>query len=271
MVKKTKFNRNVSAMWATGIFLVLLMLQIFCTSTGNREFPPNTLSAAEKAAGWKLLFDGETFTGWRGIGRKTVPRDQWVIENGMIKNRNREDVSRQADGRPPQGGDLMTVATFENFELKFDWKISPGGNSGVKYNVSEKLSASRGSPYSALGFEYQVIDDVNFKEPLTPLQQTGALYDLVPPQDKLLKPVGQFNRSRIVFTGNHGEHRLNGKKLLEFELGSAKMDSAMAAGKFRDIPGFAAKKKGHIVLQDHGDEVFYRNIKILVTIQVKIR
>ena len=123
---------------------------------------------------------------------------------------------------------------------------------------------SHGGKHSALGFEYQVLDDFGYSGKLKATQKAGALYDLVPPGEKELNPAGEFNKSKIVFQGNHGEHWLNGKKLLEYEIGSAQFDSALAVSKFRDIPGFADKKKGHIVLQVHPGETWYRNIKIRV-------
>ena len=242
----------------------ILISLIAGVSPGSGGSLPNTLTEEEKAAGWRLLFDGKTFDGWRGLGRDAIPEGHWVIENGTMKKIPTDEVPRQADGQPQRGGDLMTVESFEDFELSFDWRISPGGNSGVKYNVSEELSTSRGSKYSALGFEYQVHDDDKHPDSKDPTQRAGALYDLISPQNKQLRPVGEFNQSEIVFNGNHGEHWLNGVKVVEYDLGTALMDSLLAASKYRDISGFGDKKRGHIVLQDHGDTVWYRNIRIRV-------
>ena len=242
----------------------ILISLIAGVSPGSGGSLPNTLTEEEKAAGWRLLFDGKTFTGWRGIGRDTVPAGHWVIEDGNIKKIPTDEVPRQANGQPQRGGDLMTVDSFRDFELSFEWRISPGGNSGVKYNVSEELSTTRGSKYSALGFEYQVLDDEKHPDSRDVTHRTGSLYDLIAPQDKLLRPVGEFNRSRIAFHGNHGEHWLNGTKVVEFDLSTPEMDSLLTASKYSKIPGFGDKKKGHIVLQDHGDTVWYRNIKIRV-------
>lgn len=221
----------------------------------------NVLTSQEKADGWKLLFDGSSFSGWRGLGMETVPEGHWTVENGTIRKVARKDVPEQSDGKPLPGGDLMTVEAFGDFELKLEWKTAPGGNSGIKYNVSEEISKSRGSGHSALGFEYQVIDDAGYPGKLNPAQTTGALYDLIPPGDKILRP-GQWNETRILLKGNHGEHWLNGKKVVEYEIGSALLDSLIAASKFRDVPGFGLKRKGHIILQDHADEAWYRGIKI---------
>src|SRR5439155_14189061 len=222
---------------------------------------PNTLTPAEKAAGWRLLFDGRTLTGWRGLGYDTVPTAHWVVVDGAIKKIASGNVPRVADVRPAVGGDLMTVDSFADFELSFEWKVTPGANSGVKYNVSEAMSVS--PPHSALGFEYQILDDDRHEDGKLPSHRAAALYDLIAPNEKKhLRPVGEWNRSRIVFRGNHGEHWLNGEKVVEFELGTAHMDSLLAASKYKTIPGFGNRRRGHIVLQDHGDEVYFRDIKV---------
>jgi hypothetical protein len=231
---------------------------------------PNTLTPAERTAGWKLLFDGKTLNGWRGIGYDTVPTAHWVVADGTIKKIASGNVPRVADGRPLVGGDLMTVDSFADFELSFEWKITPGANSGVKYNVSEAMSIAQGGAgtqggpiHSALGFEYQILDDDRHEDGKLPTHRAAGLYDLVAPNSKKhLRPVGQWNRSRIVFRGNHGEHWLNGQKVVDFDLGTARMDSLLAASKYKTIPGFGQKRTGHIVLQDHGDEVYFRSIKV---------
>ena len=221
------------------------------------------LTAAERAAGWKLLFDGKTFAGWRGLGYDSVPTAHWRIVDGAIQKVASGNVPRIADGQPAAGGDLMTTDTFRDFELVFQWKVVPGSNSGVKYNVSEEISLAKATNHAALGFEYQVLDDSLNDDNKVPTHRAGSLYDLVAPNAaKHLRPVGQWNDARIVFRGNHGEHWLNGAKIVEFELGTPRMDSLLAASKYHPIPGFAEHRSGHIVLQDHGDEAYYRSIKI---------
>jgi hypothetical protein len=159
----------------------------------------------------------------------------------------------------------MTTDTFRDFELTWEWKISRAGNSGVKYNVSEEISMANAPNHAALGFEYQMLDDSLHEDNKVPSHRAGALYDLIAPSAaKHLAPVGEWNSSKIVFRGNHGEHWLNGQKIVEFELGTPLMDSLLAKSKYRSIPNFAQKRAGHIVLQDHVDEVFFRNIKIHV-------
>lgn len=223
----------------------------------------NTLSEEERADGWVLLFDGRTLAGWRGIGQEGIPAGHWIVEDGVIKKVPGGEVPRQADGQPTQGGDLMTVRTFGDFEFRLEWRIGPAGNSGIKYNVSEKMSMDVPPAQAAIGFEYQILDDGGHPDALVgPNRTTAALYDLIPPQSKNLRPVGEFNEARIVLRGGHGEHWLNGQKVLEFDLGTPGMEALVAASKYRDIPGFAEKRRGHIVLQDHGDAVWFRNIRI---------
>jgi len=227
--------------------------------------PVNALTVAEKAAGWRLLFDGRTFAGWRGLGRPDVPRDHWTIQDGTIMKIPSRDVPLQKDGQPLVGGDLMTIEEFRDFELAFEWKISTGGNSGVKYNVSEEMSTAVPPRNAALGFEYQVLDDDLHPDAKNgPNRVASALYDLIAPLGAKTRPVGEFNSARIVFVGNHGEHWLNGIQVLAFDLGTPRMAALLAKSKYRDIPGFAERRKGHIILQDHTDGVWFRSIRIRV-------
>ncbi|HET8655356.1 MAG TPA: DUF1080 domain-containing protein [Longimicrobiaceae bacterium] len=233
------------------------------TAGADATASPDTLAAADSSAGWEPLFDGHSLAGWRGLGLDSVPTAYWTVADGTIHKLASGQVPVQADGQPLVGADLMTEKTYRDFDLVFDWKISPGGNSGVKYNVDEKLSTSYPPNNAALGFEYQVLDDARHPDGKLPTHRSGALYDLVAPNaQKQLNPVGQWNHSEIILRGNHGEHWLNGKKVVEYDLGTPAMDSALAASKYHGIPGFADRRAGHIVLQDHGDEVWYRNVKI---------
>ena len=247
---------------------------------GVSEHELNQLTPEEKRDGWRLLFDGKTFNGWRGLGYTDVPTKHWTIVDGAIKKIPSGKIARRPDGLPVAGGDLMTVDTFKNFELTWDWKVAPGSNSGLKYNVSEQLSTGipatkyrpstgqgqtdeKGISHSALGFEYQMIDDDRHPDGHIFKHKTADLYDLVPSNDKKhVKPVGEWNHSRIVFVGNHGEHWLNGEEVLEYDLGSPEMNKALAESKWKKLPWFGERRTGHIVLQDHGDEVYFRNIKI---------
>lgn len=247
--------------------LLLLMLACGQDKPIEPESSPalklNTLTAKEKSAGWELLFDGKTFSGWRGIGLDNIPEGHWVIEEGAIKKVPSGKVPLQEDGQPLEGGDIMTIETFEDFELTLEWKIFPAGNSGIKYNVSEEMSVSNPPAHSALGFEYQILDDN-----LHPDGQRGglytasALYDLVEPQGKILKPVGEFNSTRILLQGQHGEHWLNGRKVLEYEMNTAEFTALVSKSKYKNYEGFADKRSGHIIIQDHTSAAWFRNIKI---------
>lgn len=235
---------------------------VYGCSTPVKEVQ-NQLTKNEIDEGWELLFDGKTFNGWRGLGRDTVETNHWKVENGEIHKIDSRLVPLLPNGEKIVGGDLMTIDTFDNFELSFEWKIKEAGNSGIKYNVSEKLTNAWGSEYSALGFEYQILDDGHemYKD-LKPTQFTGALYEMYAPQNVQINPVGQFNSSRILLNGNHGEHWLNGKKVVEFEFATAGFDSLFQLSKYAKYPGFEKKRKGHIVITNHTDESWYRNIKI---------
>lgn len=224
---------------------------------------PNTLSQAEQDEGWMLLFDGESMEHWTGLGRDMIPEGHWVVEDGTIRKIKSSEVPRAEDGQPLEGGDIMTKETFRNFEFSFEWKLSKAGNSGVKYNVSEELSTQHEPVHAALGFEFQVLDDDRHADGEDPTHRAGGLYDMIAPNDnKQLKPVGEWNTSRIVLNGMHGEHWLNGEKVVEYDMDTAEFDSLLAASKYADIEGFAERRSGHIVLQDHTDDAWYRNLKV---------
>jgi hypothetical protein len=246
----------------TFLVLGLFAAIIFSCTTSVKE-SHNQLSKQEIEEGWELLFDGKTLNGWRGLGRDTVETNHWNVKNGEIHKVDSRLVPPLPNGEKINGGDLMTIDTFDNFELSFEWKIKEAGNSGIKYNVSEELTNGWGSKHSALGFEYQILDDGHemYKE-LKPHQFTGALYEMYAPQNVQLKPVGEYNSSRILLNGNHGEHWLNGIKVVEYEFATAEFDSLFQLSKFIKYPGFEKKRKGHIVITNHTDESWYRNIKI---------
>jgi len=204
------------------------------------------LTDAEKAAGWKLLFDGKTTAGWVALGGAPFPEKGWKAENGTLHH--------AAKGG---GGDIITREQFDDFELVWDWKIAPGANGGLKYNLLE--------PTKNVGFEYQMIDDDGYPgvKGLRRNQLTGGLYDLLdPPKERTLHPPGEWNASRIVVRGNRIEHWLNGGKTAQFELGSEALKAAIAKSKFRDQPKFGEKTKSPILFQDHGDEIWLRGIKV---------
>jgi Domain of Unknown Function (DUF1080) len=205
---------------------------------------------ATGGSGWVPLFDGKSLDGWRGYKRPDASSTRWKVDGGMV-------CTAAGDGSDTRGAlDLITSATYDQFELALDWRISQGGNSGVKYFVLEDRDA-------AIGHEYQIIDDERHKDAqVGPKRQTAALYDVLPAADRPLKPAGQWNESRIVVRGPTIEHWLNGKKVLQYELASEPLKQAIAQSKFKDVARFGTHQKGHILLQDHGDAVCYRNVKI---------
>lgn len=222
------------------------------------EAAPNTLSAAERAAGWRLLWDGKTSNGWRGARSQEFPKGGWEIKDGQLI------INETGGGESAAAGDIVTRDKFSDFELKVDFKITPGANSGIKFFVDTELNQGRGS---SIGPEFQILDDV--RHPDAKLGRNGnrtigSLYDLIPaPKDKKVKPVGEWNHAHIISKGNHVEYRLNGVKTVEFERGSKEWRDMVAGSKYKVWPGFGELKEGHILLQDHGNQVFFRNIKIL--------
>ena len=249
------------------VMVTILLVTAGCTPQetppASAEAPaPNSLTEAEIADGWQLLFDGTSFDGWRGYRMDGIPEEHWVIENGEIHKIASGKVPLMADGQPMDGGDIITLEKYENFEFSFEWRVAEAANSGIKYNVVEEMSDA-----NPLGFEYQVLDDDGHPDAKMgngTNRTASALYDLISPTDKAVNAVGEWNHGRIVFDGGHGEHWLNGQKVLEYDLGTARMDSLLAASKYAPIEGFGDKRAGHIVLQDHNDDVWYRSIKIKV-------
>jgi hypothetical protein len=210
----------------------------------------NQLSGDEKRAGWMLLFDGTSLNGWRGYKRPDAAGTRWRVENGFV-------TIPASDGQDTRGArDLITTETFDRFELSFEWRVAPGGNSGVKYFVLEDMD-------SAIGHEYQIIDDERHPDAKFGItRQTASLYDVLGASNRRLKAPGQFNQGRIVLKGFSVEHWLNGDRVLAYTLNSAALRSAIALSKFKDIARFGTLQQGHVLLQDHGDQVWYRNIKI---------
>ncbi len=224
----------------------------------------NQLTDAEKKEGWILLFNGKAMPGWRGYkkggpaaaaaGAATKENyGRWKVEGGAL-------CLPPGSGQDTHGSrDIITDQTFKSFDLKWQWKIASGGNSGLKYFVTEKHE-------SAIGHEYQMIDDDRHPDAkIGPHRSTAAFYDVFPPgaAAKKVKPIGEWNDSRVVVSGNHVEHWLNGAKVLEYTLESPELKAAIAKSKFKTIDDFDKALDAHILLQDHGNEVCFRSIKIL--------
>ena len=203
---------------------------------------PNTLTPKEQSDGWRLLFDGKTTNGWRGFRQQRLP-DGWKAVDGALT-------------RVAKATDIVTVDEFGDFELSIDWKITANSNSGIFFRVTEDDDVMwHTAP------EFQLIDNA-YKEPLKPAQLAGANYDLDPPSRDVTKPIGSWNETRLLVKGSHVEHWMNGVKVVEYELWSEDWERRVQASKFKDFPKYARARRGHIGLQDHGDWVAYRNIRI---------
>lgn len=216
----------------------------------------NTLTAEEKAAGWELLFDGTTLNGWKRYNHDTIG-PLWSVVDGAIKC----DGEGLTEGTADIGGSLITVKSYDNFDLTLEWKVSPGGNSGIHYHVVEKPEY----PHEFdTGPEFQVMDDAGWKgDPLKEEQKAGSNYDMhAAPPTKKLKPAGEWNTARLIYNNGHVEHWLNGEKVVEFEDGSPDFMERYKKSKWPDYPGWNKFKTGSIGLQDHGAPVYFRNIKI---------
>ena len=230
------------------------VLATITTVVSAAEAPrPNTLTAAEKKAGWRLLFDGKSTKGWRGYQEKVMPPGREVAD-GVLTRAHGGEGGKGAGG----GDDIVTTEEFENFDLSLEWKTVPNGNSGVLYHVSEE-------PETSWHFapEVQILD--NTAHPTRDKRQlAGACYDLYAPSKDATKPPGQWNQMRILVDGAHVEHWMNGEKIVEYELWSDDWKARVAQSKHKGRPQFGTFKKGPICLQDHSDRTDFRNIKIRV-------
>lgn len=226
--------RLPAAVLAAGLLLL--------ASGAAAEPAHNTLTAREKAAGWRLLFDGRTTAGWRNWKKPGVDPG-WRVEDGVL-----------VCADPKATSDLITVGEYGDFDLSFQWRIGTKGNSGVYFHVLED-----GANGYESGPEYQLLDNARG---FPPKEQAGSLYGLYAPSADVTRPVGEFNESRLVVRKGHVEHWLNGVKVVEYELNSPEFKARMEGTKFARWPLFASASSGHIALQDHGDVVAFRDIKI---------
>lgn len=206
--------------------------------------PPSFLTPAEVQAGWRPLFDGRTTAGWHTYQQAPGVVRGWTVIDSMLV-------------RVGPGGDLVTDRQFDSFELELEWKVGPRGNSGIFYwahQATERIYHN--AP------EYQVLDNIGHSDGMSPLTASGSLYALYPADPSLVKPVGEWNRTRIVTRGPRVEHWLNGVRTVQADFDSREMRDKIAASKFKEWPTFGKTRRGYIGLQDHGDTVWYRNIKI---------
>lgn len=236
-----------------------LLLAALLLAGVSAAFAQNKLTAQEKKEGFKLLWDGKTSNGWRGAFRQDFPTHGWEMKDGILT------VLPSNGGEEGGGGDIVTVDTYSAFELRFQFRLTPGANSGVKYFVTEAESTGG---KSAIGLEYQVLDDE--RHPDAKLGRDGdrtlsSLYDLIPRKNTpaAMKPIGEWNEGRIIVRpDNHVEHWLNGYKMVEYERGSEAYRQLVAISKYKNWKDFGEAKAGHILLQDHGNKVSFRNIRI---------
>jgi hypothetical protein len=219
---------------------------------------PNKLIGYEIKSGWKLLFDGKTTAGWTGAYKSSFPSHGWEINDGILK------VLASQGKESSNGGDIVTKEKFSAFDLSFEFKLTPGANSGIKYFVT----LTENNQGSAIGLEYQLLDDT--LHPDAKMGRDGnrtlaSLYDLIPAKKtaRFIRQPGQWNKGRIiVYPNNHVEHYLNGIKVLEYDRGSAPYRELVAISKYKIWPSFGEAATGHILLQDHGNEVSFRSIKV---------
>ena len=208
---------------------------------------PNALTQQERDAGWRLLFDGKTTAGWRGYKAQAVP-PSWKVVDGSL-------VSLPKPGEST--GHLITVEQYDNFELALEWKAAPGGNSGIIYRATE----DKENPWDS-GPEYQVLDNTKHIDGSNPLASASACYAVYPPAKDLTRPVGEWNRARIVADGPHVEHWLNGEKVLEYDVGTDDWTAHVKTSRFWATPGWGRAAKGHVCIQDYGNPMEFRGIKI---------
>jgi hypothetical protein len=231
------------------------------------SFLDNQLTENQVSQGWKLLWDGQTTKGWRGAKLDKFPDKGWTIEDGVLS------VEKSGGAESAHGGDIITIETYKSFILELDFRITEGANSGIKYFVDPELNKGSGS---AIGCEYQILDDrkhPDAKKGVSGNRTVASLYDLIKAdallygqdnREKRFNGVGRWNRARIEVHGKKVSHHLNGVKVIEYKRGTQMWKALVAYSKYAKWPAFGEAKEGHILLQDHGDSVSFKNIKIKV-------
>ena len=246
------------------ILIASLFLTLGATAqqkSSTTHAAPNTLSSQEKSQGFQLLWDGQTSKGWRKVFAKDFPAQGWELKEGVLT------VLPSNGGEEGGGGDIVTEKTYSAFDLKFEFRLTAGANSGVKYFVTE---AENTGGKSAIGLEYQILDDE--RHPDAKLGKDGdrtlsSLYDLIPRKQiaAAFKPIGEWNEGEIiVLPNNHVEHWLNGYKMVEYVRGSDAYRQLVAISKYKDWKAFGEAPAGHILLQDHGNQVSFRSLRIRI-------
>ncbi|GAC1589096.1 MAG: DUF1080 domain-containing protein [Ginsengibacter sp.] len=228
--------------------LLLLPVLFLAQSFIEQNKGDNKLSRSQKKEGWQLLFNGRNLNGWRTYQNKAS--NSWSVKDGSL-------YCKPVISKGEIRSDLISKEMYENFDLSVDWKISDKGNSGILYMVTEDYKTSYLS-----GPEYQIIDDINYPEKLEPWQKTGSNYAMNPAPAADIKPAGTWNHTEIIVNNLHVQHWLNNKKIVEYDLYNDEWKKNKMEGKWKDAPGYGMSKRGHIALQDHGSEAWFKNIII---------
>ena len=257
---RNKDKEGTQVMWKNAKILIENLSKYTKESPLKPVITKNNLTVNEQKSGWQMLWDGKTTNGWRGAKLDTFPDKGWVIENGELI------VLASGGAESAAGGDIVTTKDYANFELQVDFKLTPGANSGIKYYVDTELNKG---PGSSIGLEYQILDDERHEDAKRGSHEGSrtvcSLYDLIKANlDKPIKPIGEWNTAYIKSINNHVEHWINDVKILEYERGSEDFLKLVSESKYQKWPNFGTLEKGQILLQDHGDRVTFRNIKIKV-------